>query len=201
MKNQHELPPLPYSMDALEPHISKETLEYHHGKHHATYIAKLNDAIKDTEYEGKSLEEIVTSADGGILNNAAQAWNHAFYWQCLSPNGGQPDGELLKAIEQQFKSLDNFEQEFNNAATTHFGSGWAWLVLENNGKLSITSTHDADTPIRHGQIPLLTCDVWEHAYYIDYRNSRPDYLKGFWNVLNWKFVAEQYHSAMQRKAA
>jgi Fe-Mn family superoxide dismutase len=197
----HELPPLPYELDALEPHISKETLEYHHGKHHAAYVAKLNDGIKGTEYEKKSLEEIVRNASGKLFNNAAQAWNHDFYWHCLSPKGGSAEGELLEAIKQQYKSLEKFEEEFTTEAANHFGSGWAWLVLDKTGKLAITTTHDADNPLRHGQIPLLTCDVWEHAYYIDYRNKRPDYLKAFWNVVNWHFVNEQFNNARHKKVA
>lgn len=200
MKQVHELPPLPYGLDALEPHISRETLEYHHGKHHAAYVAKLNDGIAGTEFENKSLEEIVRKASGKILNNAAQAWNHDFYWHCLSPKGGSAEGELLEAIKQQFQSLDNFEKEFTTEAANHFGSGWAWLVLD-KGKLAITTTHDADTPLRHGQVPLLTCDVWEHAYYIDYRNKRPDYLQAFWSVVNWNFVNEQFNNARHKKVA
>ena len=201
MEQVHQLPPLPYELDALEPHISRETLEYHHGKHHAAYVAKLNDGIKGTEFEKKSLEDIVRNASGKILNNAAQAWNHDFYWHCLSPKGGSAEGELLEAIKQQFQSLEKFEQAFTTEAANHFGSGWAWLVLDKTGKLAITTTHDADTPLRHGHIPLLTCDVWEHAYYIDYRNKRPDYLKAFWKVVNWQFVNEQFNNARHKKVA
>ncbi|MGW8247947.1 MAG: superoxide dismutase [Acidiferrobacterales bacterium] len=200
MKQVHELPPLPYALDALEPHISRETLEYHHGKHHAAYVAKLNDGIKGTEFENKSLEDIVRNAEGKLFNNAAQAWNHDFYWHCLSPKGGSAEGELLDAIKQQFQSLENFEKEFTTEAANHFGSGWAWLVMD-KGKLAITTTHDADTPLRHGQVPLLTCDVWEHAYYIDYRNKRPDYLQAFWSVVNWHFVNEQFNNARHKKVA
>lgn len=201
MDNFHKLPELPYALDALEPHISKETLEYHYGKHHAAYVKKLNDAIKGTEYEDKSLEEIITSADGAIFNNAAQTWNHSFYWKCMSPDGGTPSGEVVEAISRKFRSAESFDTEFATTASNHFGSGWVWLVLDKDGKLAITSTHDADTPIRHGQTPLLTCDVWEHAYYIDYRNSRPDYLKAFWKVLNWQFVNEQFKQARRKLAA
>jgi Fe-Mn family superoxide dismutase len=202
VKQVHQLPPLPYELDALEPHISRETLVYHHSKHHAAYVAKLNDAIMGTEFEQKSLEDIVKNALGEkIFNNAAQAWNHDFYWHCLSPEGGSAEGELLEAIRQQFQSIEKFEEEFTTAAANHFGSGWAWLVLDKGGKLAITTTHDADTPLRHGQIPLLTCDVWEHAYYIDYRNKRPDYLKAFWKLVNWRFVSEQFSEARHRKAA
>jgi Fe-Mn family superoxide dismutase len=201
MDQVHKLPKLPYAMDALAPHISKETLEYHYGKHHAAYVNKLNDGIKGTEYANKSLEEIILNASGPVFNNAAQAWNHAFYWQCMSPGGEKATGEILDVISRKFRSLESFETEFSTTANNHFGSGWTWLVLDNNGKLAITTTHDADTPLRHGQIPLLTCDVWEHAYYIDYRNARPDYLKAFWHVVNWKFVNEQFKQASRRQAA
>ena len=201
MDNVHKLPKLPYALDALAPHISKETLEYHYGKHHATYVDKLNGEIKDTEFADKSLEEIILKASGSIFNNAAQAWNHAFYWQCLSPEGGRPGGDVVEAISRKFRSVESFESEFTTTAMNHFGSGWAWLVLDKDAKLAITSTHDADTPLRHGQIPLLTCDVWEHAYYIDYRNRRPAYLKAFWQLVNWDFVNEQYEQANRKLAA
>ena len=201
MEQTHKLPKLPYAMDALAPHLSKETLEYHYGKHHAAYVNKLNESINGTEYANQSLEEIVINADGLIFNNAAQAWNHAFYWQCMSPGGEKATGDIVYAITRKFRSLENFETEFSITANNHFGSGWCWLVLDNNGKLAITSTHDADTPLRHGQTPLLTCDVWEHAYYIDYRNARPDYLKSFWHVVNWKFVNEQFKQASREQAA
>ncbi|MBI1422331.1 MAG: superoxide dismutase [Fe] [Gammaproteobacteria bacterium] len=202
MENKHTLPELPYAMDALAPYISKETLEYHHGKHHAAYVAKLNDRIKGTEFENKSLEDIVMKAnDAAIFNNAAQAWNHAFYWKCLCPPGEKAVGDILDVIARKFRSLEGFKTEFDTTAANHFGSGWTWLVMDKDGKLAITSTHDADTPLRHGQIPLLTCDVWEHAYYIDYRNARPEYLKGFWQVVNWKFVNEQFKQASRKLAA
>jgi Fe-Mn family superoxide dismutase len=201
MANLHKLPALPYAMDALAPHISQETLEYHYGKHHATYVNKLNDAVKDTEFAGKTLEEIIKTASGPIFNNAAQAWNHAFYWQCLCPPGAKPEGEILDVINRKYRSLESFETEFSTTASNHFGSGWTWLVLDQEGKLAITTTHDADTPLRHGQTPLLTCDVWEHAYYIDYRNARPDYLKAFWQVVNWQFVNEQFMQASRKQAA
>lgn len=201
MEELHTLPELPYAMDALEPHISRETLEYHYGKHHAAYVNKLNDRVKNTEFDGKSLEALITSADGAIFNNAAQAWNHAFYWRCMSPDGGKPEGEVIEAIARKFRSLETFETEFSTTAINHFGSGWTWLVLDKNGKLAITSTHDADTPLRHGQTPLLTCDIWEHAYYIDYRNVRPDYVKAFWKVVNWSFVNEQFKQASRKLAA
>lgn len=201
MEHLHKLPPLPYAMDALAPYISIETLEYHYGKHHAAYINKLNDRIKDTEFADKSLEEIIMTASGQVYNNAAQAWNHAFYWHCMCPPGDQPTGEVLDVINRKFRSLEGFETEFSTTANNHFGSGWTWLVMDQDGKLAITTTHDADTPLRHGQIPLLTCDVWEHAYYIDYRNARPDYIKAFWQVVNWKFVNEQFIQASRKLAA
>jgi Fe-Mn family superoxide dismutase len=197
----HKLPELPYALDALAPFISMETLEYHYGKHHAAYVNKLNDRVKDTEFADKSLEEIIMTASGPIFNNAAQAWNHTFYWQCMCPPGGQPQGEVLDVIKRKFRSLESFETEFSTTANNHFGSGWTWLVMDQEGKLAITTTHDADTPLRHGQIPLLTCDVWEHAYYIDYRNARPDYLKAFWHVVNWKFVNKQFEQASRQQAA
>ena len=201
MEQTHILPKLPYAMDALAPYLSKETLEYHYGKHHAAYVNKLNDGIKGTEYANQSLEEIIMNASGQIFNNAAQAWNHAFYWQCLSPDRLEPKGEVLDVIKRKFRSLESFETEFSTTAINHFGSGWTWLVLDDNGRLAITTTHDADTPLRHGHTPLLCCDVWEHAYYIDYRNARPDYLKAFWHVVNWKFVNEQFKRASQQQAA
>lgn len=187
-----ELPALPYAKNALEPHISAETLEYHHGKHHQTYVTKLNGLIEGTEFEGKSLEEIVTSSTGGIFNNAAQHWNHSFYWNCLSPKGGQPSGALADAINAEFGSLDAFKEQFNTSAAGNFGSGWTWLVKNKDGKLAIVNTSNAANPMTDGATPLLTCDVWEHAYYIDYRNSRPNYLKGFWELVNWEFVGENF---------
>ncbi len=184
-----ELPPLPYEMDALAPHISKETLEYHYGKHHQAYVTKLNDAVKGTENENKSLEELIKSASGGLFNNAAQTWNHTFYWHCLAPNaGGEPTGKVLEAINDAFGSFAQFKEEFTNCAATTFGSGWAWLVKEANGKLAIVSTSNAGTPLTDNQTPLLTCDVWEHAYYVDYRNARPKYIDAFWALVNWDFV-------------
>lgn len=201
MEQFHKLPELPYPMDALAPFISRETLEYHYGKHHAAYVNKLNDRIKDTEYEGKSLEDIIVTASGQIFNNAAQAWNHTFYWNCMCAPGKEASGEILDLIKRKFHSLESFETEFSITASNHFGSGWTWLVLDQEGKLAITTTHDADTPLRHGHTPLLCCDVWEHAYYIDYRNSRPDYLKAFWHVINWNFVNEQFKQASRKQAA
>lgn len=193
MTQSHTLPDLPYPLDALEPYISKQTLSYHYGKHHAAYVDKLNKAVDDTPFSGKPLEEIVATAQGPMFNNAAQAWNHTFYWQCLTPNGGdEPKNKIIREIEGEFGSLHEFKQRFTDAATSLFGSGWTWLIIGENGKLEILNTQNADTPIRHGQTPLLTCDVWEHAYYLDYQNARPDYLEAFWKLVNWEFVNEQY---------
>ena len=184
-----ELPSLPYSTDALAPHISAETLEFHYGKHHAGYVKKLNAAIEGTPMAEKTLEEIVTSSEGGVFNNAAQIWNHTFYWNSLSPNGGgEPTGAIADAINAQFGSFAEFQEKFTAAAGTLFGSGWAWLVKNSDGSLSIEQTTNADCPLTKGQTPILTCDVWEHAYYIDYRNARPDYIKAFWNLVNWDFA-------------
>lgn len=188
-----DLPPLPYEMDALEPQISRETLEYHYGKHHQAYVTNLNNLIANTEMEKMTLEEIIKTSDGGIFNNAAQVWNHTFYWNCLSPNGGgEPKGKLLQAINESFGSYDKFKEQFTKTAITTFGSGWAWLVKNPDGKLEIISTSNAQTPLTSEKIALLTCDVWEHAYYIDYRNLRPKYLEAFWNLVNWDFVAANY---------
>ncbi len=185
-----ELPPLPYEQDALEPHISKETLEFHYGKHHNTYVVKLNGLIEGSEDDGKSLEEIVKSSSGGIFNNAAQVWNHSFYWNCLSPNGGgAPSGALASAIEANFGSLEEFKTKFTDSAVNNFGSGWTWLVQNADGGLAIVNTSNAATPLTEaGVTPLLTVDVWEHAYYIDYRNLRPKYMEAFWALVNWDFV-------------
>ncbi|WP_131782076.1 superoxide dismutase [Legionella gresilensis] len=190
------LPPLPYAMDALAPHISKETLEYHYGKHHNTYVTNLNKLITNTEFENSNLEDIIKNSKGGIFNNAAQVWNHTFYWNCLSPNGGgEPQGELANAITEAFGSFDEFKEKFTQTAITTFGSGWAWLVQDKEGALQIISTSNADTPMTKGQKALLTCDVWEHAYYIDYRNARPDYVKAFWSLVNWDFVSNNLASS------
>ena len=195
MSKLHQLPELPYSLDALEPHISKETLSYHHGKHHAGYVKKLNTAIENTEFSGKTLEQIIATSQGNIFNNAAQIWNHSFYWQCLSPDSTlDTASEISQAIVSEFGSLDDFKKSFIDAASSLFGSGWTWLVLNQQGKLRIANTANADTPIWHNQVPLLTCDVWEHAYYLDYKNSRPDYLQAFWKLVNWKFVNQQYNA-------
>ena len=186
-----ELPALPYAQDALEPHISKETIEYHYGKHHNTYVTKLNGLIEGTPDAGKSLEEIVKSSSGGVFNNAAQVWNHTFYWNCLSPNGGgAPSGAVADAISQAFGSFDEFKTRFTDSAVNNFGSGWTWLVKDGSGKLSIVNTSNAATPLTDGVTPLLTVDVWEHAYYIDYRNLRPKYMEAFWALVNWDFVAK-----------
>ena len=187
---EHKLPELPYTKNALEPHISAETLEYHYGKHHQTYVTNLNKLVSGTEYESLSLEDIIKKASGGVFNNAAQIWNHTFYWHCLSPNGGgSPSGKVGDAINKAFGSFDKFKEQFSQTAVTTFGSGWAWLVRNSDGSLAITSTSNAGTPMTEGKKALLTCDVWEHAYYIDYRNKRPDYVAAFWNLVNWDFVA------------
>jgi superoxide dismutase, Fe-Mn family len=188
-----ELPALPYAKDALAPYISAETLEYHHGKHHQTYVTNLNNLVPNTEFDGLSLEEIILKSSGGIFNNAAQVWNHTFYWNCLTPNGaGKPSGALAEAIDATFGSFDKFKEEFTKCAVTTFGSGWAWLVKNSDGSLALVSTSNAGCPLTAGQTPLLTCDVWEHAYYIDFRNSRPNYLEAFWVLANWDFVASNY---------
>lgn len=187
-----ELPQLPYALNALEPHISKETLEYHYGKHHLTYVNNLNQLLENHPMANDSLENIILKSDGGLFNNAAQVWNHSFYWNCLIPNAKpEPQGKLMHAIIEKFGSFATFKEQFSKTALTTFGSGWAWLVQSTDGQLAITSTSNADTPMRHGQKALLTCDVWEHAYYIDYRNARVQYIEHFWNLVNWDFVAEQ----------
>lgn len=184
-----ELPALPYAKDALAPHISAETIEYHYGKHHQTYVTNLNNLVPGTEFEGLSLEEIVKKSSGGIFNNAAQVWNHTFYWNGLSPNGGgEPTGALADAINSTFGSFEKFKEEFTKCAVTTFGSGWAWLVKNADGSLALVSTSNAGCPLTAGQTPILTCDVWEHAYYIDFRNLRPKYLEAFWALVNWEFA-------------
>ncbi len=185
------LPELPYNKDALAPHISAETLEYHHGKHHAAYVTNLNKLLEGKPEANQSLEQVILSSDGGVFNNAAQVWNHTFYWNCMKPNGGgKPTGDLADAITRDFGSYENFREQFSNAAATQFGSGWAWLVLDKD-KLAITKTGNADLPMKHGQKALLTIDVWEHAYYIDFRNARPKYIDTFLNSLvNWDFVTQ-----------
>ncbi len=188
------LPELPYEMDALEPHISKETLEYHYGKHHATYVAKLNPLIEGTDLANADLESIVKSSEGGVFNNSAQIWNHTFYWNCLSPNGGgAATGPVADAINSAFGSFDAFKEQFNTNAANNFGSGWTWLVKKSDGSVAIDNTSNAATPLTDSSVtPLLTVDVWEHAYYIDYRNSRPNYLEAFWNLVNWDFVNQNF---------
>lgn len=189
----HQLPELPYAKNALEPHISAETLEYHYGKHHQTYVTNLNNLIKGTEYEELPLEAIIQKSSGGLFNNAAQVWNHTFYWNCLKPNGGgEPTGALAEAINKKFGSLAVFKEEFTKVSVGTFGSGWGWLVKNADGSVELMSTSNAGTPMTSGKTALLTCDVWEHAYYIDYRNARPKYVEAFWNLVNWDFVASQF---------
>ncbi|MBX2810076.1 MAG: superoxide dismutase [Fe] [Cellvibrionaceae bacterium] len=188
-----ELPALPYDKNALEPHISAETLDFHYGKHHQTYVTKLNGLISDTEFADKTLEEIVRSASGGIFNNAAQIWNHTFYWNSLSPNGGStPTGALADAINAKWGDYNNFVNAFSDSAANNFGSGWTWLVKTADGTVDIVNTSNAGCPLTDDITPLLTCDVWEHAYYIDYRNARPKYLEAFWKRVNWEFAAENF---------
>ena len=188
----HQLPELPYAKDALAPFLSEETLEFHYGKHHQAYVTNLNNLIVGTEFESMSLEDIIQKASGAIFNNAAQVFNHTFYWQGLSPQGGGlPTGELQLAIDTAFGSFEAFKTAFTQCAVSTFGSGWAWLVQEADGSLSLISTSNAGTPLTQGKTPLLTCDVWEHAYYIDYRNLRPKYVEDFFQWVNWDFVARQ----------
>lgn len=188
-----ELPKLPYELDALEPHISRETLEFHYGKHHQTYVTNLNKLIAGTDMEKKSLEDIIRMSDGGIFNNAAQVWNHTFYWHCLSPKGGkEPSGALMQAIQKTFGSFNDFKEKFSATAINTFGSGWGWLVKNPDNSLELVSTSNAQTPLTTQKVPLLTCDVWEHAYYIDYRNARAKYVESFWNLVNWEFVAKNF---------
>lgn len=190
----YELPELPYAQDALAPVISQETIEYHYGKHHQTYVTNLNNLVPGTEFEGKSLQEIITSAPaGGVFNNAAQIWNHSFYWNCLSPNGGGgPTAALADAINAAFGSFDEFKDKFSTSAATNFGSGWTWLVKKTDGSVDIVNTSNAGCPLTDDVTPLLTVDVWEHAYYVDYRNARPKYLQAIWDIINWDFVASNF---------
>lgn len=197
----YEQPALPYAKDALAPHISANTLDFHYGKHHASYISKYNGMVEGTEYADKPIEEVIKAVYGdssktGLFNNAAQAWNHSFYWTCMKPGGGgTPTGALADKINSDFGSFDKFKEEFKSAGGTQFGSGWAWLVLD-NGTLKVTKTPNAETPLQSGQTPLLTMDVWEHAYYLDYQNKRPDYADAFINnLINWDFVAENFSKA------
>ncbi|HEV7760226.1 MAG TPA: superoxide dismutase [Acidimicrobiales bacterium] len=187
-----ELPALPYAPDALAPHISEQTIGFHYGKHHQTYVTNLNGLVKDTELDGKSLEEVILAAEpGGVFNNAAQVWNHTFYWHSMTPGGGgEPDGDLKTAIDTSFGSVDEFKQTFTDKAKTLFGSGWTWLAIGSGGTLEIVQTKDADLPLKHGQTALLTLDVWEHAYYLDYQNARPAYIETWLNnLVNWEFAA------------
>ena len=187
-----ELPALPWARDALAPHISAETIDFHYGKHHQTYVTNLNNQIAGTEFENLSLDEIIRKASGGMFNNAAQIWNHTFYWNCLAPDaGGEPEGKLADAINKAFGSFAKFKEEFTKTSVGTFGSGWGWLVQRPDGALALASTSNAATPLTGSDRALLTCDVWEHAYYIDYRNARPKYLEAFWNLVNWKFVESQ----------
>jgi len=188
-----ELPELPYADDALEPTISKKTIEFHHGKHHQKYVNKLNDLKEGSEFEDSSLEDIIREADGGIFNNGAQVWNHTFYFDSLSPDGGgEPTGELAEAIKKDFGSFSDFKEKFNDTAGSLFGSGWVWLVKSKDGSLKILQGQNAENPLRNGHTPLFTCDVWEHAYYLDYQNKRPDYVKSFWDVVDWKKVENRF---------
>ncbi|NNM58839.1 MAG: superoxide dismutase [Fe] [Legionellales bacterium] len=189
-----QLPPLPYEMDALAPHISRETLEYHYGKHHQAYVNNLNNLLPNSGFEGKTLEEMILKASGPLFNNAAQVWNHTFYWNSLTPAHDYRDlsGSLAKAIDLQFGSFAAFKEVFTKSATSLFGSGWTWLIKAHDGKLEIVNTSNAANPMTEGKKPLLTCDVWEHAYYIDVRNARPKYLENFWQVVNWKFAERNF---------
>jgi superoxide dismutase, Fe-Mn family len=190
---EHKLPPLPFAMDALQPHISKETLEYHYGKHHQAYVTNLNNLIKGTEFENAEIEQIVKKSAGGIFNNSAQVWNHTFYWNSLSPKGGAaPTGALVDALVRKWNSYDAFKDAFGKSATGNFGSGWTWLVKKADGSVDIVNTSNAGTPLTGSDKPLLTCDVWEHAYYVDYRNRRPDYIAAFWKLVNWEFAAKNF---------
>lgn len=192
---EHKLPQLPYGLDKLQPYISKETLEYHYGKHHQTYVTNLNNLVKETEFESMTLEEIIKKSSGGIFNNSAQVWNHTFYWNCLSPHGGgEPQGELLDAIHKQWGSFEEFKKAFTQTCVTTFGSGWGWLVKTPKGDLELVSTSNAATPLTSENKAILTCDVWEHAYYIDYRNSRPNYMEAFWKLVNWEFATSNFAS-------
>ena len=188
-----ELPNLPYAMDELAPHISPDTLEYHYGKHHRAYVTNLNKLIADSVWDDKSLDDIIyDTSDQAVFNNAAQAWNHTFYWNCLSPTGGgTPKGKLASALDKEFGSVDSFKEQFTKKAATLFGSGWAWLVKDKKGNLRITQESNAGTPLTKDLTPLLTCDVWEHAYYLDYKNARPKYLDAFWELVNWSYAEEQ----------
>jgi superoxide dismutase, Fe-Mn family len=188
-----ELPTLPYALNALEPHISNKTLEFHYGKHHQAYVNNLNNLVAGTKFESSSLETIVLEADGGVFNNAAQIWNHTFYFSSFSPKGGgEPKGALSEAINKNFGSFAEFKDKFSKASATLFGSGWAWLVKKPDGGLDIIQESNAGNPLRKGLTPILTCDVWEHAYYLDYQNRRPDYIESFWKIIDWSVVGKRY---------
>jgi len=186
------LPPLPFERNALAPHISEETLHYHYDKHHQTYVTNLNKIVVDTPFAEQALEQVIVNSSGAIFNNAAQVWNHTFYWNCLNPNTHKPSSALSHALDKTFGSFEEFKAQFTQTALTTFGSGWAWLTQDKSGELHLRSTSNAGTPMTQGETALLTCDVWEHAYYIDYRNARPDYLKAFWEIVNWTFVSELF---------
>jgi Fe-Mn family superoxide dismutase len=190
----HELPPLPFEKNALEPVISAETIEYHYGKHHQTYVTKLNGLVPGTEFESADLEDIIKKSEGGVFNNAAQIWNHTFYWNCLRApsDGNAPSGALAGAIDAAFGSFEAFKEQFATNAANNFGSGWTWLVKNPDGGLAIVNTSNAGTPLTTDATPLMTVDVWEHAYYIDYRNARPDYVAALWQLINWDFVAQNF---------
>ena len=188
---EHKLPELPYPKNALDPHISAETLEFHYGKHHKAYVTKLNELIKDTKFQNMTLEETIKQSEGPLFNTAAQTWNHTFFWNCLSPEGGgHPGGKVLDLINKKWTTFDKFKDEFSKSAVANFGSGWTWLVQNGNGDLKILNTSNADNPIKHDLKALLALDVWEHAYYIDYRNARPDFVAAFWKIVNWEFVSK-----------
>ena len=189
------LPDLPYARDALAPHMTEETLDFHYGKHHKTYVDKANGMVEGTDLDKASLEEVIMQAEGGLFNNVAQIWNHSFFWNCLTPDSGEPSSELRNALEGAFGSVDDFKAKFTDCAATTFGSGWAWLVKTSDGSLDIVSTSNAGTPMTSGSTALLTVDVWEHAYYIDHRNARPAYLDAFWKLVNWDFVERNLNEA------
>jgi Fe-Mn family superoxide dismutase len=199
---EYKLPPLPYAMDALEPALSKETLEYHYGKHHRAYVKELNNLIKGTEFENATLEQIIRESSGPLFNNAAQTWNHTFFWNCLAPRGGgKPTGALAQAISDKWGSYAQFKEAFSKSAVGNFGSGWTWLVVRSDG-VAIVNTDDADNPLTKDDEPLLTIDVWEHAYYIDYRNERPKFVEAFLkNLVNWDFAQRNYENALSAVAA
>lgn len=190
---EHTLPPLPYAKDALQPTMSAETLEFHYGKHHQAYVTNLNNLIKGTEFENLSLEEIIKKSQGGVFNNSAQVWNHTFFWNCMAPNaGGAPTGPVADAINAKWGSFDKFKEEFQKSAVGNFGSGWTWLVKKPDGTVDIVNTSNAGTPLTTENKALLTVDVWEHAYYIDYRNARPKFVESWWNIVNWDFVNQNF---------